>query len=54
MKFHFFSRKNNKKHELSTMSAVGIDFGAQWCTMAVARKGGIDIIPNDGSHLQDP
>ena len=36
------------------MSVVGIDFGTQWCTLAVAQKGGIDIIPNEGSHLQDP
>lgn len=36
------------------MSVVGIDFGTQWCTMAVAQRGGIDIIPNDASHLQDP
>lgn len=36
------------------MSVVGIDFGTQLCVMAVAQKGGIDIIPNDGSHLQDP
>lgn len=38
----------------SMFHCVGIDFGCQWCTLAVAQKGGIDIIPNSASHLQDP
>lgn len=36
------------------MSVVGIDFGTQNCVIAVAQKGGIDVITNDVSRRQTP
>ena len=34
------------------MSVVGIDFGSSSCTMAVVRRGGIDIVQNQVSSRQ--
>lgn len=36
------------------MSVVGIDFGNSSCVIAVAQKGGIDVITNDVSNRQTP
>jgi len=36
------------------MSVFGIDLGTQNCTIAVAQRGGVDIVLNDVSKLQTP
>ena len=35
-------------------SVVGIDFGTRSCVIAVAQKGGVDVITNDVSNRQTP
>jgi molecular chaperone DnaK (HSP70) len=36
------------------MSVVGIDFGSRNCTIAIAQRGGIDVIANEVSNRQTP
>lgn len=36
------------------MSVVGIDFGTKNCTIAIAQRGGIDVIANEVSNRQTP
>jgi heat shock protein 4 len=36
------------------MSVVGIDFGTRNCTIAIAQRGGIDVIANEVSNRQTP
>lgn len=36
------------------MSVVGIDFGSASCVIAVAQRGGVDVITNDVSNRQTP
>jgi molecular chaperone DnaK (HSP70) len=36
------------------MSVVGIDFGSRNCTIAIAQRGGIDVIANEVSNRLTP
>ena len=35
-------------------SAIGVDMGSQRSVIAVASRGGVDIICNEGSHRETP
>ena len=39
---------------MSGPCSVGIDFGTDNCVIAVARKGGVDIIDNEVSNRATP
>lgn len=38
--------------QTSHISSVGIDFGSQRSVVAVAKKGGVDVLANEGSHRE--
>jgi hypothetical protein len=53
------SLKRNEKRERSALTLNmgfpwGLDFGNQNCALAVARKGGIDVIDNEASSRRTP
>jgi molecular chaperone DnaK (HSP70) len=37
---------------MSQVGAIGIDFGSLRSVLAVAKKGGVDILANEGSHRE--
>lgn len=36
------------------IGAIGIDFGSTRSVIAVAKKGGVEAIANEGSHRETP
>jgi len=39
---------------MASAGAVGIDFGGGAACIAVAKKGGVDIVVNEASHRETP
>ena len=37
---------------MSAAGAIGIDFGSNTSVIAVAKKGGVEILTNEGSHRE--
>jgi molecular chaperone DnaK (HSP70) len=38
----------------NTVGAVGVDFGSLATCIAVAKRGGVEVITNEGSHRETP
>ncbi len=38
--------------QTSQIGAIGIDFGSQRSVIAVAKKGGVEVIANEASHRE--
>jgi molecular chaperone DnaK (HSP70) len=39
---------------MASVAAVGLDFGGQTAVLAIAKKGGIEVVTNEASQRETP